>query len=146
MPVTSTVHQLFFPQGTQHDAYVYIREIVRKAGSSLFVIDPYLDGTIFTILGDNSGPRKIKFMTSKLPSDFVHESKVFQQQHPQAKIKLRKTRDFHDRFIIIDDARCWHIGCSIKDAGNKAFMASMIEDTQNSTALLKTLNITWSSG
>ena len=143
VPVTSTAHQLFFPQGTQHDAYVHIKKIIRKAKYSLLVIDPYLDGTIFTILGDDFGPQKIKFMTSKLPSDFVYESKVFQRQYPEVLIELRKTRNFHDRFIIIDDTMCWHIGCSIKDAGNKSFMMSMIEDPQNTEALLKTLSSTW---
>ena len=145
MPATDTVRELFFPQGTQHDAYVHIREIIYRAMHSIRIIDPYLDGTIFTILGDSFGPQKIELMTGKLPSDFAHESKKFQQQNPQVQIEIRQTRDFHDRFIVIDDAECWHVGCSIKDAGNKAFMVSMIEDSRNAEALLKTLLSTWSS-
>ena len=145
VPATDTVRELFFPQGTQHDAYVRIREIIHRATHSVRIIDPYLGGTIFTMLGDSAEPRKVELLAGKLPSDFAHETAKFQQQHPQVQIETRQTRDFHDRFIVIDDAECWHIGCSIKDVGNKAFMLSLIEDSRNVEALLKTLRSTWSS-
>lgn len=45
--------------------------------------------------------------------------------------------------IVIDDTSCWHVGCSIKDAGNRAFMLSAIEDTRNAKALLNILRRTW---
>ncbi len=55
VPATESVHELFFPQGTQHEAYLRIREIMRLATHSLRIIDPYLDGTVFTTLGDVQG-------------------------------------------------------------------------------------------
>ncbi len=116
-PATETVRELFFPQGTQHDAYVQIRAIFRRDTQSVRVIDPYMDGSIFIILGSVQGPLKVELLAANLPSDFAYEN----------------------------ERGCWHIGCSIKDAGNRAFMLSWIEDTRNAEALLHTLHSTWES-
>ena len=50
----------------------------------------------------------------------------FNRQYPILEVK--HTGVFHDRFMIIDDARAYHIGASIKDAGKKCFAISRIED------------------
>ena len=142
-PTTETVRELFFPQGTQHDAYVRIREIFSDATQSIRVIDPYMDGSIYTILGRVHGLLKVELLAANPPPDFVYETVKFQQQHRQVRIEARRSRDFHDRFIVTDEDECWHLGCSIKDAGNKAFMLSRIEDARNAKALLRTLRSTW---
>lgn len=143
VPANETVRELFFPQGSQHDAYVHIREIIRHARRSLRIIDPYLDGTVFTILGDVQRPLTVELLSVKLPADFALETERFRQQYPRMQVETRRSRDFHDRFIVIDDTVCWHIGCSIKDVGNRAFMVSAIEDSRNAQALLETLRNTW---
>ena len=35
-------------------------------------------------------------------------------------VEIRKTTNYHDRFIFLDKKRCFHLGASIKDAGKKA--------------------------
>ena len=142
-PTTEAVQELFFPQDSQHDAYVYIKEIIRYAKRSLQIIDPYLDGTVFIIIQGIEVPLSVELLTAKIPDDFAFEVSKFRQQHPHLQIEIRRSTDFHDRFIIIDEKSCWHIGCSIKDAGNKAFMISAIEDSWNIEALLNTLRSTW---
>ncbi|MBA7695315.1 hypothetical protein ES703_103939 [subsurface metagenome] len=136
VPVGADVKELFFPKDVQHDAYIEIRKIFQEASTSIYVIDPYIDSSIFTILKTIiSKPIKVKLLTSKVPPDFVHETVRFLSQYSNFTIKIWKTREFHDRFIILDDSKCWHIGCSIKDAGNKAFMISKFEDNANRDAL-----------
>ncbi len=61
-------------------------------------------------------------------------------------LEVRRSTEFHDRFIVVDDNKCWHVGTSIKDAGNKAFMLSEVEDSANRTALITQLSTSWSSG
>ncbi|MBI1732700.1 MAG: hypothetical protein HYR49_08050 [Gammaproteobacteria bacterium] len=130
---------------TQHDAYVHIREIVRRAQRSVRIVDPWLDGTVFAIFGDVQGSLTVELLGAKFPADFVQEAAKFGQQYPQVQIEARRSRDFHDRFIVIDETKCWHIGCSIKDAGSKAFMLSVIKDPRNSETLLQTMRSTWTS-
>ena len=42
----------------------------------------------------------------------------FKSQYPKLTVKISK--DFHDRFLIIDRKEVYHIGASIKDACKKA--------------------------
>ena len=35
---------------------------------------------------------------------------------------------FHDRFLILDKKKAYHIGASLKDAGKKCFGINLIED------------------
>ena len=144
VPVGADVRELFFPKDTEHDAYVEIRKTFQEASTSIYVIDPYLDSSIFTVL--KTIPLvsiNVRLFTFKIPSDFALESRKFLLQYANYSIELRKTREFHDRFIIIDNLKCWHIGCSIKDAGKKAFMISVIEDDTNRNALMKQIEDTW---
>ena len=50
----------------------------------------------------------------------------FNAQYP--KLSVKTTLDFHDRFLIIDKTKVYHIGASIKDAGKKSFGITKIED------------------
>lgn len=85
----------------------------------------------------------MKLLTANYPPDFIHEIQTFISQYTDYSVELRKTNEFHDRFLVIDEAKCWHIGASIKDAGNKAFMISLIEDDGNRDALIKQIEKSW---
>ena len=73
-----------------------------------------------------SQPLWVKLLTSRIQPDFSLAARKFHIQFPQVILEICKTIDFHDRFIIIDDLRCWHLGASLKDAGRKTFMISEI--------------------
>lgn len=144
-PTNKAVRELFFPAGTQHDAYVEIRAILKKATVSVIVVDPYLDGALFSLLSTVANSvESIKLLTStKYPSDFLAEARKFLLQYSSIGLEVRCSNDFHDRFLVLDDKQCWHIGASIKDAGTKAFMISCIEDEKNRVALVDQLLDAW---
>lgn len=144
VPDSEPVYELFFPKQSQHDAYVEIRRIFQTAAQSISIVDPYMDQTMLTLLTTSLHPNMaIHLLTSKLPSDFELEAKTWRAQHPEIGLVVRTTKEFHDRFIVIDEAECWHIGCSIKDAGNKAFMLSKVEDERNRRALVAQIEASW---
>ena len=144
IPVASDVKELFFPKNTQHDAYIEIRNIFKTATESITLVDPYLDSSTFIVLGTIASQNiAISLLTYNIPTDFVHEAKKFLSQYKHIRLEVRKTREFHDRFVVLDFASCWHLGCSIKDAGNKAFMISKIEDQRNRDLLLNQIKTTW---
>ena len=145
-PDDAEVRELFFPKGATHDAYVEIKKVLNLANTAISIIDPYLDGSIFQMLKTNPKvAMSVKLLSSKLPSDFALETKKFVTQHPTVSFEIRKTKEFHDRFIIIDNNRCFHIGASIKDAGGKAFMISPVEDKANADALILQHQQSWES-
>lgn len=146
-PSSGPIRELLLVQGTEYDSYRAIKHIIQEAKQSVAVVDPYLDGTIFAMLATSSSPvLTIKLLTAKGPPDFALEGSKFRKQFPQFAVEARRTPDFHDRFIIADDRRCWHIGASIKDAGRKAFMMSELEDLTNCDALRQAFDRSWVTG
>ena len=58
----------------------------------------------------------------------------FNSQYPKLTVKISK--DFHDRFLIIDRNEVYHIGASIKDAGKKSFGITKLEMEELTKSLL----------
>ena len=52
--------------------------------------------------------------------------KNFNAQYPTLKIKYTKV--FHDRFLILDRTTAYHVSASLKDAGKKCFGINLIQD------------------
>jgi hypothetical protein len=145
-PVAGNVRELFFGDKSEHDAYVEIRALLQKARKELTIVDPYVDATILTLLSTCTKPGMvIRLLTSKVPSDFALEAKKWIAQHKDSVLEVRTTKEFHDRFVVLDGSVCWHVGASIKDAGRKAFMLSQIEDEANRVSLIAQVGKSWSS-
>jgi hypothetical protein len=117
--------QVFLPAGSQHDAYVEIRGIVVGGVGDLMIIDPYLDQTLWPLLTNVPKTVRIRILGQTLKGDFALEARRFATQHGAA-VEIRRTANYHDRFIVVDGTRCWHLGASIKDAGSKACLISEV--------------------
>jgi len=146
------VRELFFPPGSQYDAYSGIKIIIDLAQNSIMVVDNYVDPTLFTMLAmldkKNVTTQVLTHNTEQnaaAQGDFNLAAKKFTQQYPNLPITIRLSADFHDRFSILDGQRCFHIGASIKDAGKKAFLISEVEDPNNRTALMTQATQTWTA-
>jgi hypothetical protein len=138
----NTNYERFFPSGSQYDAYVRIREIVAEAKTEITIVDSYIDGSLFKLLTNVSKSVKIRILTDRTRPDFLLEAKKFQAQHGHA-FEVRSTSDYHDRFIIVDGDRVWHLGASIKDAGAKSFVISkMLSSTI--VNVIDNINAQWS--
>src|SRR5208337_4406440 len=136
--------QVFLPAGSTHDAYVEIRKIIQSATSEILVVDSYVDGTLWALLTNLPASAKIRVMTMQMKGDFALEGRKFAAQHGNV-IEVRQTRLYHDRFVVTDEDRCWHLGASIKDAGNKAFAMSEILSATIRTAIKRDLDTTWNA-
>lgn len=89
-----------------------------------------------------SGERKDSNYDHAEESDFALEGRRFATQHGN-KIEVRETQKYHDRFVIIDSGRVWHLGASIKDAGNKAFGMSEFVSPVISAGVKTGVENTW---
>jgi hypothetical protein len=139
----ATVNELFRPPGSQHDAYILIRQIISEAVREIRVADNFVDSTILTLLTNTSTGVVISVLTYNVPGDFKLECERYRQQNRHSlEIRLRSA-DFHDRFIIVDGEKAYHLGASIKDAGNTASMIHLIEDPDNVQALQGTFDASW---
>jgi len=146
VPATGAVRELFFGDRSEHDAYVEIRALLQRAEKDIVIVDPYIDQSILTLLSACIKPgMSVRLLTSKIPNDFVLEAKKWVAQHAGLSLEVRTTKEFHDRFVVLDNTVCWHVGASIKDAGQKAFMLSQLEDDNNRAALIAQVTKSWGS-
>ena len=130
--------------GTPHSAYVFLRDIFQAAFTQVFLIDPYVDGSLFSLISNVKASAKTRILTRKqnLPADFAEELRRFVQEKGIS-VELRVgLQDIHDRFLVIDD-RLFFSGASFKDLGKKASVVGEIKDIKEQ--ILNQLEEKWNS-
>ena len=136
--------QVFLPAGSQHDAFLEIRKIIQQAQSEVLIVDTWVDQTLWPLLTNVPRACNIRIMGEHFKGDFQLEGKKFVAQHG-ASVEVRMTPNYHDRFIFLDKGRCFHLGASIKDAGNKAFAFSEFDRPQLVAVTLADAENEWSN-
>jgi hypothetical protein len=135
---------IFLSAGSDHDAFVEIRKVVQCAASEILIVDPYVDETMWPLLSNAAGGANIKILTNHMKGDFSVEARKFARQHGR-NVEIRGTSAYHDRFIIADSRRCWHLGGSIKDAGSKACLLSELTSSQVVSAIITDVSKAWAA-
>ena len=122
--------QKVFFEGQIYDAFSLISGLIQKADTDIILIDGYVDTRTLDLLSKKQQNVKVMIHTGK-SGNALTESDInnFNKQYPSLQVK--QTSSFHDRFLILDQTICYHIGASIKDAGKKCFAISKIEDAQS---------------
>ncbi|MGI6723978.1 MAG: hypothetical protein ACOX39_06380 [Arcobacteraceae bacterium] len=120
----SIATQGIFYNGQIFDAYAFINDILKKANKTVLLIDNYIDDSVFTIF---SKYPNISFTiyTHTISKQLNLDFKTYQKQYSNIELKINK--NFHDRFIIIDDKKLYHLGASLKDLGKKVFAFSKLD-------------------
>jgi len=119
---------LFF-DGQIYDAYKFAADIVKKAESSIMLIDNYVDDTVLTLLSKRKKNVKVIIYTTAISKQLHLDVEKHNKQYPGAEVKL--FRQSHDRFLIIDEKTLYHIAASLKDLGKKWFAFSRMDSLCN---------------
>lgn len=137
-----------FANGKPYDAYEAIKDIITTATKKLIIVDSHVDGTLFTLL-DNVQPNvKIQILTHNTKGDFILAGQKFKEQREKAQqgtLMVRKSSKSHDRFLVVND-KIFHLGASIKDAGNKLCVMTEIEDPDIKRKVSETISSYWDEG
>ena len=104
--------KLFF-NGEIYDSYSLIVDIIKEAKEGITIIDNYIDENIL---------------------------KYLKKKGKEVKVNIKYTSVFHDRFIIIDNKKLYHLGTSLNYIGSKVFAINKIEDTDYINLLLNKIN------
>ena len=113
--------QLFF-DGEFYDAYTLIQSIFESANNEIIIIDNYVDRTILDRLVVKKSNVKVIIYTSINSRIIGSDINTFNSQYGGLDVKY--TTNVHDRYIIIDQMKLYHLGHSIKDLGKKVFSLS----------------------
>ena len=131
---TKEVKQKIFFNGQRYDAFSLMVEIVEKAEKELILIDNYVDVNTLNILSKKKDGVNVLIVTSGKGNLTDKDIAKFNSQYPKLTVKISK--DFHDRFLIIDRKEVYHIEASIKDAGKKSFGITKLEVEELTKSLL----------
>lgn len=134
----------FFSEGQYFDAFTSIKECIREAKYSIVLIDGYIDENMLAFFPAKEPSIKLRILTKLKSNNSSLERAVELYNKQYGNLKISTSENYHDRFLIIDDKVFYHIGASIKDAGNKTFMYSKIEDSDIMHLIRTKLNNEWS--
>jgi len=113
--------QLFF-DGQLYDAYTLIQSLFESANNEIIIIDNYVDRTILDRLVVKNRNVQVIIYTSINTRLLGRDINTFNIQY--GGLDVRYTTNVHDRYIIIDQNKIYHLGHSIKDLGKKIFSIS----------------------
>jgi len=117
--------QGIFYDGQTFDAYVFVSDIIKRAKSSIVLIDNFVDETVLMLLSKRASTCKATIYTKTISKQLQLDLKKHNEQYLHVEIK--KFNASHDRFLIIDENEVYHIGASLKDLGKKWFGFSKMD-------------------
>lgn len=130
-------NQKVFFEGQMYDAYSLIISCIKKANTSIMLVDNYVDVVTLDMLAKKKEGVTVCIYTTRKTTLVKTDIEKFNNQYPFLKVKY--TNSFHDRFLIVDDSSAYHIGASVKDAGRKCFAITKIEDVNIVDSLIQRL-------
>ena len=129
-----SMQKIFF-NGQIFDAFSLLTTFVKQADQKIILIDGYVDVATLNILAKKKKGVNVTVYTFPGTKITKKDIDTFNEQYP--KLTVERTTIFHDRFLILDGRTGYHIGASLKDAGQKCFGINKIEDEKVISELLE---------
>ena len=128
--------------GLVFDYFDSIRKEIQTAQQDILFIDPYLDADfVSAYLPHVKANVLVRLLGRQYVTTLVPAAKLFRQQGGH-KIEVRSSGGFHNRFLIIDRARCLQSGTSFKD-GARTSPTEITEITDAAVAVMQTYEAIW---
>ena len=113
------VQGVFF-NGQVFDAHVFAAKYILNARKSILLIDSWVDLATLELLSKKNKGVSVDILTSPRGNRLkTSDINAFNAQYGGLTVKTSK--NFHDRFLIIDNKRLFLFGASLKDLGWKCF-------------------------
>ena len=129
------VNEIYF-KGQIYDAYSKILDIMKEANSEIVIIDNFLDKSILDMI--RNVKVKATLITSNKSKLKELDIEKYNSEYDNLCIKYNDT--FHDRYIIIDRNKVYHLGASINYAGSKTFSINILEDEIVKNSLINSID------
>lgn len=108
-----------FCDGQIFDSYKFVSDLIRKAKASIVLVDNYVDDTVLSMLDKRKSSVSATIYTQSISKQLTLDLQKHNAQY--APIDIRLIKNFHDRFLFLDEKTIYHIGASVKDLGKKVF-------------------------
>jgi hypothetical protein len=105
-----------FAAGEVYDFFHELNKVVGSAESSILIVDPYLDATVFDhYLNSREANVTVRLLLNKNADSIKAAAEKYIHQHGKV-LEVRRSTSIHDRVIFLDGYVCWIVGQSLKDA------------------------------
>ena len=103
------------PANSEYDSIRMVSRLIAQAKSELLIIDPYADVTILDILSEKTPGVTVRLVCKDRGKPTRSEIEKFNRQYKG--LTVEHSDDFHDRYILIDNAELHNLGSSINYLG-----------------------------
>ena len=103
------------PANSEYDSIRMVSRLIAQAKSELLIIDPYADVTLLDILSEKASGVTVRLICKDRGKPTRSEIEKFNRQYKG--LAVEHSDDFHDRYILIDDAELHNLGPSINYLG-----------------------------
>ncbi len=124
------VNEIYF-YGRIYDAYSKIVDILKEGKEEIIIIDRYADKSILDMIRDIDVKVTLIVKRNGLLKEIDIEK--YNKQYHNLKIKYDDT--YHDRYIIIDRKKVYHLGSSLNQAGSRTFSINILEEEEVKEAI-----------
>ena len=108
------------------DASVFAARHILSAKKSIFLIDSWVDVVTLELLAKKAKGVTVEIITSRRGNRIsASDNAKFNAQY--GGLTVRTSKNFHDRFLIIDDKTLYLVGASLKDLGSKCFAFAKLD-------------------
>lgn len=128
-----------FFDGQIYDAFSLLVKLVSSVEKSIILIDNYVDVSTLNILAKKKENVNVYIYIMEQTKLTEKDVGNFNKQYPRIKVKY--TKAFHDRFLILDSKQTYYIGASLKVAEKKCFAVSMLLDAGVTNNILLRLEL-----
>ncbi len=118
-------NQGIFFNGQVFDAYELTSKIIRSALEHIVLIDSYVDENTLTHLAKKKKGVNVLLLSKSISKQLKLDVQKANEQY--GNFRLLEFAKSHDRFLIIDNKKVYHLGASLKDLGKKWFAFSKME-------------------
>ena len=129
--------QKIFYDGQIYDAFEQMKRFVLMARQELIVIDPFFDDSVLPLIAQKRQGVSVLVVKNRRKG-LLHDVDVtrFNTQYGNT-LTVKKSKRFHDRFLIIDRAMLIHVGASFNYLGKKCFAFSSMDKSNIPDILAK---------
>jgi hypothetical protein len=105
-----------FAPGEVYKYFQQLNQIINSAEKNIFIVDPYLDASIFSHYLNSRNPEvTVRLLTGKRSKAVKPAAEKYIEEFGPV-VEVKKSNQIHDRVIFIDGYSGWISGQSIKDA------------------------------
>ena len=105
------------PANSEYDSIRMVSRLITQAKSELLIIDPYADATLLDILSEKAPGVTVRLVCKDRGKPTASEIAKFNKQYKGLTVSY--SDDFHDRFVIVDNAELHNFGSSVNCLGRR---------------------------